>query len=359
MPSSLAIAIVGGGPAGLTAAVILQRGGYHVRVYESDPSAKHRAQGGTLDLHEDKGQVALQRAGLLDAFRAVARHEDQEERNVDPRSGCTIDSEPRPDDDLDRPEIDRGVLRSLLLKALPDEVVRWDHRLSRVELGGDRPHALIFEDGSRAEADIVVGADGAWSRVRPVLTDIQPAYTGVTFMEGWIESPSPQEAEWVGHGTLFSFGGAEAIFAQRNGEGRICVYAALKRSRAWLEDGIARNGAREVVTTSFEGWAANLRQLLNACSNFFERPIYSLPADFGWAPRAGITLIGDAAHVMPPVGLGVNLAMLDASDLAAALCADADAHAAIRHAEAVISKRAKGVMPDAIAGFQQWFSRQS
>ena len=60
------IAVIGAGPAGLTAALILHRGGHPVSVYEGEASGQQRTQGGTLDLHDDSGQVALQRAGLLE-----------------------------------------------------------------------------------------------------------------------------------------------------------------------------------------------------------------------------------------------------------------------------------------------------
>ncbi|WP_424192433.1 FAD-dependent monooxygenase [Ampullimonas aquatilis] len=353
------IAIVGGGPAGLTAAVILHRGGHRVCVYEGELSTAHRAQGGTLDLHEDKGQIALKRAGLLDAFRAIARHEDQDERDVDSISGRAIAGTSRPDEHLDRPEIDRGVLRNLLLDALPADVVRWGSRLTHIDSGGACQHELFFADGSRVKADLVIGADGAWSRVRPSLSEIQPIYTGITFFEGWIEAPTTQEAALVGRGSLFSFGGAEAIFAQRNGQGRICIYAALKRPKDRLENETAHIAARELLQTCYQNWAPNLRHLLHACGVFAERLIYTLPADFGWMPRMGITLIGDAAHLMPPVGLGVNLAMLDAADIATALCGEPDWRNAIRLAEVQINDRARAVMPDAIEGFQQWFSSRS
>lgn len=350
-----AIAIVGAGPAGLTAAVILQRGGHDVRVVESDLSSTHRAQGGSLDLHEDKGQVALACAGLLASFRAIARHEDQAQKNIDPLSGRAVVGGSRPDEALDRPEIDRGVLRKLLLDALKPGVVQWGRRLVTIVPGADAPHALLFADGARMRADIVIGADGAWSRVRTSLTAIAPVYTGITFFEGWIDHPTAGALDLVGRGSLFAFGGAEALFAQRNGEGRLCVYAALKRPRDWLAQDTPAGIASDRIQACYRHWAPNLRELLRACGAFVARPIHALPADVAWTPRTGMTLIGDAAHLMPPIGLGVNLAMLDAADLATALCRDTDWRRALRTAEAQVVARARAVMQDATEGFQQWF----
>lgn len=314
-----------------------------------------RAPGGTRDLHQDKGQVALARAGLLDAFRAIARHDDQEQRDVDPLTGIVSAGSLGPEGSMDRPEIDRGVLRQLLLDALPGNVVQWNRPLAHIGAGHVRAHRLEFSDGTHAEADVVIGADGAWSRVRPALTSVAPAYTGITFFEGWIDTPSTAISELVGRGTLFAFGGTEAIVAQRNGMGRICVYAGMKRSAPWLASQLAQASAAQVVQTSYRSWAPNLRALLQACAGFAERPIDSLPADIAWTPRDGITLIGDAAHLMPPVGLGVNLAMLDAADLATALCHGSGWRLAMRDAEAQICQRASLAMPFAIEGFQQWF----
>ncbi|MHC1481501.1 FAD-dependent oxidoreductase [Frateuria aurantia] len=350
------IAIVGGGPAGLTAAVMLHRGGFEVRVYESESSAQQRTQGGTLDLHEDSGQMALRRAGLLEAFRAIARHEDQEERLANPLTGHITTGRMGPEGEMDKPEIDRGELRKLLIDALPDDTVLWNHRLASLDSGATGMHSLVFTNGLSVEADIVIGADGAWSKIRAGLSASQPAYTGITFCEGWIDQPSAEVSELVGHGTLFCFGGEEAIFAQRNGRGRICVYAALKRSIAWFDTRLERQDLKAIVARSYETWAPNLRQLLDSCDEFVRRPIYSLPADFEWTPYKGVTLIGDAAHLMPPVGVGVNLAMLDASDVAAALCSMPDWESALRAAEIVVCERASTMMPEAISGFQSWFT---
>ncbi len=355
MKSHPQIAIVGGGPAGLTAAVILSKCGLPVRLYERERSRDHRGQGGSLDLHEDGGQIALQHAGLLEAFRAIARHEDQETRSLDPRSGVQIEG-PVPDGDIDRPEIDRGDLRDLLLSALPSDAVEWNRSLEQLLPAGDGRWRLSFSDGSAAVADIVIGADGAWSRVRKALTAVVPDYSGATFIEGWIDAPTAQQREFVGHGTMFAFGGPEAIFAQKNGLGRICVYAAVLRSREWIKAERERQGLRELVISMFDGWAPQFQELLIGCGAFAERPIHQLPAGFAWRHQKGLYLVGDAAHLMPPVGVGVNLAMLDAADLAMAIAQADSWQTAAEETQAAICHRAGEIAQRAVPGFKEWFS---
>ncbi len=355
MTNSLHIAIVGGGPGGLTAAVILHKAGWSVRVFEADASEDARSQGGTLDLHADSGQIALQRAGLLEEFRSMARHEDQETSSVDWQTGAILPAGPWQDSESDRPEIDRGVLRNLLLRALPGQLVEWNRSLVNVQRNADGRFTLNFRDGSSSEADVVVGADGAWSAVRRYLTSVDPIYTGVTFMEGWIDTPTKEQAKLVGNGTLFSFGVSQVFVAQKNGKGRICVYAALKRTKDSLNRHNERPSQKATVEQSFANWALPLRDLLAACPEFVPRSINHLPLGFQWPEQDSITLIGDAAHLMPPLGVGVNLAMLDASDLALAIASGVPVQDAIKQAEWIIRARAAELTSQIVAAFAKWF----
>jgi len=356
MPDNISIAIIGGGPAGLTAAVILEQNGFDVTVFEEASADSDRSQGGSLDLHPDSGQEALRRAGLLQQFRKIARHEDQQSRMINHRTGEMEEDTHTPEGEIDKPEIDRGELKNLLQGALSPKTIQWGHKLHYMDYGLKKNHGLMFRNGSRYEADIVIGADGAWSRVRAYLTPERPRYSGITFFEGWINQPSGRIDSIAGKGTAFSFGGSEALITQRNGGGRICVYAAMKRDIDVIDQNIARQDISSYVRTSYQGWDSSLQSVLSATGEYVRRPIHSLPVDFGWAPRPGITLIGDAAHLIPPVGVGVNLAMLDASDIALAVSEASHPLNGLRHAENLIMERARDIMPAAISGFQDWFS---
>lgn len=95
----------------------------------------------------------------------------------------------RPDDGQGgRPEVRRGDLRDLLLNSLHPDTVQWGAKLASVtSLGGGR-HALHFVNGSVVQADWVVGADGAWSKVRPIVSSSVPQYAGLTYVETWLSN---------------------------------------------------------------------------------------------------------------------------------------------------------------------------
>ncbi|BCJ48421.1 FAD-dependent oxidoreductase [Actinoplanes ianthinogenes] len=324
------LAIVGGGLGGLTLARILHLHGIDAVVYERETDRSARAQGGMLDLHPESGQQALADAGLTGRFRSEARPEGEEHRILDPAGRTLVHHLPRPGDFSGRPEIDRSVLRDLLLGSLPAGTVRWQHRLAAATPRPGGGFALTFEGGLRAGCDVLIGADGARSVVRALLTDTTPVAIG-TLVELTVTDADrrhPELAELVGPGNLWCMGVRRILAAQRLADGSIRVGISLPPDVGDPES--LRH--KDAVLAMFEGWDPRLTALITAGDGPpAPRRIEAMPTGTQWAHRPDVTLIGDAAHLMPPVGEGANQAMLDAAELAAALAADpTDPDSAIR-----------------------------
>jgi 2-polyprenyl-6-methoxyphenol hydroxylase-like FAD-dependent oxidoreductase len=332
------IAVIGGGPAGLTFARVLHRHGHPVTVLERDPAPDARPPGGTLDLHEGMGQLALGKAGLLAEFQALSRPEGQAMRILDTDGTVLRDWRPRPGDDAN-PEIDRGQLRDLLLGPLD---VQWGRGVTEV-VPGTRDGVLVrFADGRQETFDLVIGADGAWSRVRPAVSSVTPHYTGVTSVEtslNDVDTRHPDLARLIGDGSMAVYGVNRSLVAQRNSGGHVKVYAKFRAPLDWHTNldrhmGLNRRpgldagmdladveAVRSSLLALFDGWAAPVLDLLRHGTAFVHRPFYVLPVSHAWAHVPGVTLLGDAAHLMPPLGVGANLAMLEGAELAEAVAA--------------------------------------
>ncbi|MES2055309.1 MAG: NAD(P)/FAD-dependent oxidoreductase [Pseudomonadota bacterium] len=355
--SQYRIAIIGGGPGGLTLARLLHLGGLTVSVFERDTHADDRPQGGTLDLHADTGQRALRLAGLERQFLAAARYDDQGIRLYD-SSGTLLFGDD--ESDGDRPEVDRTALRHMLIESLPAGMIRWGTRVDRIEPGNDGRHDVIA-GGVRESFDLVVGADGAWSKVRALLSDAKPVYEGVTMVElGFddVDRRHPAVAALTGRGKMFALGDNRGLILQRNGHAHIRGYFALRTEQPWapaLEDATP-DAIRHRILEYLTGWGDALTNAVwSADTVIGVRPLYALPVGHRWAHRPGLTLIGDAAHLMSPFGgEGVNLAMTDAADLAAALIQGDDA--AVERFEEAIAARAAPAADGAAQGLRHSIS---
>lgn len=315
------IAIVGGGIGGLTLARILQVNGINATVYELDPSRESRGQGGTFDLHEEHGQAALGAAGLTDEFRARVRPGGDAVRIFDRWGTCLLD-DAADDGDGNRPEIDRRALKDMLLNSVHPSRIRWGKKAVRVVPAGGR-HEVAFADGSMAAADLVVGADGAWSAVRSALSAERPRYSGFSFVELVLDDADrryPLAARFVGGGTMFALADGQGVMAQRNGDGSIRVYVSLREDEEWIGDEARWKDpvrARDDLAARFDDWPADVVRLITDSEGpVIPRPIFDLPVGYQWAHIPGVTLLGDAAHLMSPFGgHGANLAMFDAAEL--------------------------------------------
>ncbi|MXM67403.1 FAD-dependent monooxygenase [Streptomyces sp. HUCO-GS316] len=272
---------------------------------------------------------ALRAAHLHDEFRALVLPGGEAHRILD--KDAVVRLEKADAGHGGRPEIDRGDLRGLLLGSLPGDTVRWGAKVTGARPRGDGRHEVTLAGGSAFTTDLLVGADGAWSRIRPLLSDATPDYTGVSFVEADLleaDLRHPVTAEVVGGGMLFALGAGRGFLAHREGDGSLHVYAAVEADENWL-DGIDfgdTDAAKATVLEQFGGWDKSLRALIaDADGVLVPRRIHALPVGHRWERTPGVTLLGDAAHLMSPfAGEGANLAMLDGAELGLALAVHHD-----------------------------------
>ncbi|MFE0172792.1 FAD-dependent oxidoreductase [Streptomyces sp. NPDC059002] len=325
------VTVIGAGLGGLVLARVLHLHGIPVTVHEAEPSPAARAQGGMLDIHGHNGQLALASAGLTDEFRGLVLAGRQAIRVLG-RDG-TVLFEKADDGTGESPEVQRGDLRRMLLDALPDGTVRWGRKATGVRPLTEGRHEVTFADGATVVTSLLVGADGAWSRVRPLLSDAAPAYVGRSFVETSLHDADirhPATAKAVGGGTLVALdpeGNGTWLVAHREKGGTLHAYITLTKPQEWFTsiDFTNAEAAAARIAAEYDGWAPELTALITGGRTApVLRPLHALPVGHRWDRVPGVTLLGDAAHLATPNGEGANLAMLDGAELGKALAAHPD-----------------------------------
>ena len=323
-----AVSIIGAGLGGLTLARVLHVAGVRATVYEAEASAGSRTQGGQLDLHEEDGQRALEIAGLTAQYHAII-HRGGGARRVYDTSGNVLVEVPD-DGSMTRPETRRGDIRRILLESLPQDAVQWAKKLISASPAADGRHELTFSDGTSVTTDLLVGADGTWSKVRPLLSDEKPAYAGLSYVDSYlhdVDELHPEIAQTVGQGALYAILPGQGLLSHRETGNVVHTYVILHRPLEWFDeiDFADAAASRARIAAEFDGWSPKLTALITEGTGTpVLRSIYQLPDRHRWERVPGVSLIGDAAHVTVPGGDGANLAMFDGAQLGQAIAAHLD-----------------------------------
>ncbi|MFG1837167.1 FAD-dependent monooxygenase [Micromonospora sp. NPDC049175] len=310
------VAIVGGGVAGLAVAALLRRHGMPYRIYEQ--AARFTTVGAGIQLSPN-GVRILHRLGVGPTLRehGVAAESIETRRWDDGRLLCAVPHGEACVTDFGAPYvlIHRADLQRGLVGLLPAADLGLGRRVVRVSEDDERA-TLHLADGTRDTADLVIGADGVHSVVRPALIDDSPRYSGYAVWRGLLpvdEVPALGRVPRV----LFWFG-PDAHVTYYPIAARQTVHVSVVRAQSVETDD---PGVEELIA-ALRGWHPEVRRVVGAARGVGRWGLYDRDIAGPWHSRR-LVLLGDAAHpTLPYLSQGANQALEDALLVADLLAAD-------------------------------------
>ncbi|NP_001292713.1 zeaxanthin epoxidase, chloroplastic [Cucumis sativus] len=315
------ILVAGGGIGGLVFALAAKRKGFDVVVFEKDISAI-RGEG------QYRGPIQIQ-SNALAALEAIDLDVAEEVMRVGCITGDRINGLVDGVSgnwyikfDTFTPAAERGLpvtrvisrmsLQQILARAVGDDVIINDSNVVDFEDSGEKVKVTL-ENGQQHEGDLLVGADGIWSKVRKNLFGHSEAvYSGYTCYTG-IADFIPADIETVGYRVFL--GHKQYFVSSDVGAGKMQWYAFHKEPPGGAD---APNGKKERLFKIFEGWCDNVTDLIQATDedSVLRRDIYDRTPIFTWG-KGRVTLLGDSVHAMQPnMGQGGCMAIEDGYQLA-------------------------------------------
>ncbi|XP_045829789.1 zeaxanthin epoxidase, chloroplastic-like [Trifolium pratense] len=321
---NLRVLVAGGGIGGLVFALAAKRKGFDVMVFEKDLSAV-RGEG------QYRGPIQIQ-SNALAALEAI----DSDVADEVMRVGCItgdringlvdgVSGSWYVKFDTFTPAVERGlpvtrvisrmVLQGILARAVGEDIVLNASNVVNFVDDGNKV-TVELENGQKYEGDLLVGADGIWSKVRTQLFgQTEAVYSGYTCYTG-IADFVPADIESVGYRVFL--GHKQYFVSSDVGAGKMQWYAFHKEAPGGAD---VPNGKKERLLKIFKGWCDNAVDLILATDEeaILRRDIYDRIPTFNWG-KGRVTLLGDSVHAMQPnMGQGGCMAIEDSYQLASEL----------------------------------------
>lgn len=319
------IAVVGAGIGGLAVAGFLTRAGFKVTVYEQ--ARRFERVGAGIQMSPNAVRV-LRALGLEDRLRAAAftpptwSHRAADTGDV--LGDLVLGAEAEARFGAPYLVLHRGDLHEALQSVVPPGAVRFRHRLLGIESAGSSRLRLGFDDGTTAEADAVVGADGVHSRVRELLAGPErPRFTGrvahrTTFPSHLVRGFTvTTNTKWWGSDRHIVIYPVTATADE-------LYYVTSVPDPTWdTESWSARCHPAEVVE-AMAGFHPEVRAVVAAAPEAHKWALFERDPLEQWGDGA-VVLLGDACHPMTPyMAQGAATSLEDAAVLARALAAHDD-----------------------------------